>query len=126
MRRLAVLLVIVGHALVVSTGAAMAQAQSESLEMTADPDRVVLGETVTFTITKTNPLPSDHPQPDATGSLGTSCRQAWSSSRLPLARAPVPCTAGRNWACRTTPQTDTTQRSSNATWEASRPEAQPR
>jgi uncharacterized repeat protein (TIGR01451 family) len=62
MRRLAVLSVIVGHVLVVSTGAAMAQAQSASLEMTADSDRVVLGEPATFTITKTNPLPSDHPQ----------------------------------------------------------------
>ena len=62
MRRLAVLSVIVGHALVVSTGAAMAQAQSASLEMTADSDRVVLGEPATFTITKTNPLPSNHPQ----------------------------------------------------------------
>lgn len=62
MRRLAVLLVIVGSALVVSTGTAIAQTQSASLEMTADSDRVVLGETITFTITKTNPLPSDHPQ----------------------------------------------------------------
>ena len=62
MRRLAILFVIVGHALVVSTGTAIAQAQSGSLEMAADSDRVVLGEPVTFTITKTNPLPSDHPQ----------------------------------------------------------------
>ena len=62
MRKLAILFVIVGHALVVSTGTAMAQAQSASLEMRADSDRVVLGEPVTFTITKTNPLPSDHPQ----------------------------------------------------------------
>ncbi len=62
MRRLAILFVIVGHALVVSTGTAMAQAQSGSLEMAADSDRVVLGEPVTFTITKTNSLPSDHPQ----------------------------------------------------------------
>ncbi len=62
MRRLTVLLVIVGSALVVSTGTAIAQTQSASLEMTADSDRVVLGETITFTITKTNPLPSDHPQ----------------------------------------------------------------
>jgi uncharacterized repeat protein (TIGR01451 family) len=62
MRRLAALLVIVGSALVVSTGTAIAQTQSASLEMTADSDRVVLGETITFTITKTNPLPSDHPQ----------------------------------------------------------------
>jgi uncharacterized repeat protein (TIGR01451 family) len=62
MRHLTVLLVIIGHALVVGTGTAMAQAQSASLEMTTASDRVVLGETVTFTITKTNPLPSDHPQ----------------------------------------------------------------
>ena len=62
MRQLAILFVIVGHALVVSTGTAMAQAQSASLEMRADSDRAVLGEPVTFTITKTNPLPSDHPQ----------------------------------------------------------------
>ena len=62
MRRLAILFVIVGHALVVSTGTVIAQAQSGSLEMAADSDRVVLGEPVTFTITKTNPLPSDHPQ----------------------------------------------------------------
>ena len=62
MRRLAVLLVIVGSALVVSTGTAIAQTQSASLEMTADSDRIALGETVTFKITKTNPLPSEHPQ----------------------------------------------------------------
>ncbi len=62
MRRLAALLVIVGSALVVSTGTAIAQTQSASLEMTPDSGRVVLGETVTFTITKTNPLPSDYPQ----------------------------------------------------------------
>jgi uncharacterized repeat protein (TIGR01451 family) len=62
MRRLAILFVIVGHALVVSASTAMAQVQSGSLEMAADSDRVVLGEPVTFTITKTNPLPSDHPQ----------------------------------------------------------------
>jgi uncharacterized repeat protein (TIGR01451 family) len=60
MRRLALLFVIVGHALVVSTGTAMAQ--SASLEMAANPNRVTLGEPVTFTITKTNPLPSGHPQ----------------------------------------------------------------
>jgi uncharacterized repeat protein (TIGR01451 family) len=62
MRRLAVLFVIVAHALVVSTSTAMAQAQSASLEMAANSNRVVLGEPVTFTITKTNPLSSDHPQ----------------------------------------------------------------
>jgi uncharacterized repeat protein (TIGR01451 family) len=62
MRRLALLFVLVGHALVVSTGTAMAQAQSASLEMAASSDRAVLGEPVTFTITKTNTLPSDHPQ----------------------------------------------------------------
>ena len=62
MRRLAVLFVIVGHALIVSTGTAMAQVQSASLEMMADSDRVALGEPITFSITKTNPLPSDHPQ----------------------------------------------------------------
>jgi hypothetical protein len=124
MRRLAVLSVIVGHALVVSTGAAMAQAQSASLEMTADSDRVVLGKRPPSRSRRPIPcLPATH-RPDATGSLGTSCRQAWSSSQLPLARDPVPCTAGRNWACRTTPQTDTTQTLSNATWEASHPEAQ--
>src|SRR4051812_1883140 len=63
MRRLAILFVIVGHALVVfSTGTAMAQTRSASLEMAANSNRVVLGEPVTFTITKTNPLLSDHPQ----------------------------------------------------------------
>ena len=35
------------------------QAQSASLEMAARSDRVTLGEPVTFTITKTNLLPSD-------------------------------------------------------------------
>ncbi len=54
--------VIVAHALVVSTSTAIAQAQSASLEMAANSKRVVIGEPVTFTITKTNPLPSDHPQ----------------------------------------------------------------
>ncbi len=62
MRRLTILFVIVGHALVFSTSTVMAQAQSGSLEMVADSNRVVLGEPVTFTITKTNSLPSDHPQ----------------------------------------------------------------
>ena len=62
MRRLAVLFVIVGHALIVSTGTAMAQVQSASLEMMADSDRVALGEPITFSFTKTNPLPLDHPQ----------------------------------------------------------------
>jgi uncharacterized repeat protein (TIGR01451 family) len=62
MRRLAILFVIVGHALVVSTGTAMAQTRSASLDMAVSSNRVVLGEPVTFTITKTNPLLSDHPQ----------------------------------------------------------------
>jgi uncharacterized repeat protein (TIGR01451 family) len=62
MRRLAILFVIVGHALIVGTGTATAQVQSASLTMVANSDRVLLGEPVTFTITKTNPLPSDHPQ----------------------------------------------------------------
>jgi uncharacterized repeat protein (TIGR01451 family) len=62
MRRLAILFVIVGHALLVGTGTATAQVQSASLTMVANSDRVLLGEPVTFTITKTNPLPSDHPQ----------------------------------------------------------------
>ena len=62
MRRLAVLFVIVGHTLIVSAGTAMAQVQSASLEMVADSDRVVLGEPVTFSITKTSSLPSDHSQ----------------------------------------------------------------
>src|SRR5215210_1699184 len=60
MRRLAVLFVIVGHTLIVSTGTAMAQ--GASMEMTANSNRVVIGEPVTFTITKTNPLLPDHPQ----------------------------------------------------------------
>jgi uncharacterized repeat protein (TIGR01451 family) len=62
MGRLAILFVIVGHALLVGTGTATAQVQSASLTMVANSDRVLLGEPVTFTITKTNPLPSDHPQ----------------------------------------------------------------
>ncbi len=67
MRRLAVLFVIVEHALVVSSGTAMAQAQSASLEMVANSNRVVLGEPVTFTITKTDPLlPTTH-KPDGIG-----------------------------------------------------------
>ena len=51
MRRLAILFAIVGYALVVSIGTAIAQAQSTSLKMTADSNRVVLGEPVTFNIT---------------------------------------------------------------------------
>lgn len=39
--------------------ASTAQAQSDSLKMMASSDRVALGEPVTFTITKTNLLPSD-------------------------------------------------------------------
>ena len=35
------------------------QTQSASLEMATRPNRVILGEPVTFTITKTNLLPSD-------------------------------------------------------------------
>lgn len=62
MRGLAVLFLIFVCALVVSTGTTMAQAQSASLEMAADSNKVGLGEPVTFTITKTNPLPPDHPQ----------------------------------------------------------------
>lgn len=62
MRRLAILFAIVGYALVVSIGTAIAQAQSTSLKMTADSNMAVPGEPVTFNITKINPLPSDHPQ----------------------------------------------------------------
>jgi uncharacterized repeat protein (TIGR01451 family) len=62
MRRLAIVIVIDGHVLVVSTGAAMAQAQSASLEIADDSNTIVLGGPVTFTIKKSNPLPSDHPQ----------------------------------------------------------------
>jgi uncharacterized repeat protein (TIGR01451 family) len=43
-------------------GTAMAQTRSASLEMAASSNRAALGEPVTFTITKTNPLLSDHPQ----------------------------------------------------------------
>lgn len=57
MKRLAPLFVAVGMALALTAGTA--SAQSASLEMTAHPDRAVLGEPVTFTITKTNTLPSD-------------------------------------------------------------------
>ncbi len=57
MRRLSSLFVAVSAVLALTTGAA--SAQSASLEMTAHPDRIVLGEPVTFTITKTNLLPSD-------------------------------------------------------------------
>jgi len=62
MRRLTILLVMIGQAMVISTGTAMAEAQSASLEMAANSNRIVLGESVTFTITKTNPLPSGHVQ----------------------------------------------------------------
>jgi hypothetical protein len=48
MRRLAALLVIVGSALVVSTGTAIAQTQSASLEMTADSVRDFLPAGVEF------------------------------------------------------------------------------
>lgn len=44
---------------VLEAGTAQAQVQSASLEMAASSDRVVLGEPVAFTITKTNLLPFD-------------------------------------------------------------------
>jgi uncharacterized repeat protein (TIGR01451 family) len=44
---------------ILAAGAAQAQVQSTSLLMTANPDSVAVGEPVTFTITKTNSLPSD-------------------------------------------------------------------
>ncbi|HKZ27671.1 MAG TPA: DUF11 domain-containing protein [Rubrobacteraceae bacterium] len=57
MRRSALLFALVGVGLILAAGTA--QAQSASLEMTAAPERIVPGEPVTFTITKTNLLPSD-------------------------------------------------------------------
>lgn len=57
MKRLVPFSVAVG--MVLALTAAMALAQSASLKMTARPGRAVLGEPVTFTITKTNMLPSD-------------------------------------------------------------------
>ena len=56
-RKIAVLALAMMVAVLLTAGTA--QAQSVSLKMTATPDRVVLGEPVTFTITKTNLLPSD-------------------------------------------------------------------
>ena len=126
MRRLAILFAIVGYALVVSIGAAIVQAQSTSLKMRADSNRVVLGDRSPSTPRRPTPCHPPTHRPGVIGSLGTSCQQTWSSSRLSLARDPVPLTAGRNWAYRTIPQTDMTQTLSNATWEASHPEAQPR
>ena len=40
--------------------AGTAQAQSAPMAMTANPDRIFVGDPVTFTITKTNVLPFDH------------------------------------------------------------------
>lgn len=57
MRRSALLFTVVGVGLIFMAGTA--QAQSASLEMTATPEMAVPGEPVTFTITKTNLLPSD-------------------------------------------------------------------
>lgn len=57
MRRSALLFALVGVGLILAAGTA--QAQSASLEMTATPERIVPGEPVTFTITKTNLVPSD-------------------------------------------------------------------
>ncbi len=61
MRRLASLLVVVGAVLALGAGAAQACAcgPPPPLIMTANPDAVAVGEPVTFTITKTNLLPSD-------------------------------------------------------------------
>lgn len=57
MKRLVPFFVAVGMVLALTAGTV--SAQSASLEMTVYPDRVVLGEPVTFIITKTNMLPSD-------------------------------------------------------------------
>ena len=57
MRRSALLFALVGVGLILAAGPV--QAQSASLEMTAAPERLVPGEPVTFTITKTNLVPSD-------------------------------------------------------------------
>ena len=60
MRRLASLLVVVGAVLALGAGAAQACACGPPpLAMTADPVSVAVGEPVTFTIGKTNVLPSD-------------------------------------------------------------------
>ena len=60
MRRLASVLVVVGAVLGSAAGAAQACACGPPpLFMTADPGSVAVGEPVTFTIGKTNVLPSD-------------------------------------------------------------------
>ena len=59
MRRSALLFAVVGVGLILTVGTARAHAQSASLEMTAAPERVLPGEPVSFTITKTNLVPSD-------------------------------------------------------------------
>lgn len=79
MRRSALLFAVVGVGLILA--ASTAQAQSASLEMTAAPERIVPGEPVTFTITKTNLVPSD-----LEWSIRDFCRRARSSSRRPPAR----------------------------------------
>jgi hypothetical protein len=79
MRRSALLFAVVGVGLILA--ASTAQAQSASLEMTAAPERIVPGEPVTFTITKTNLVPSD-----LEWSISHFCRRARSSYRRPLAR----------------------------------------
>jgi hypothetical protein len=56
-RRSASKFIVVGMALVLM--ASMVQTHRAFLEMAARPDRVTLGEPVTFTIRKTNLLPSD-------------------------------------------------------------------
>ncbi len=81
------LFVAVGMVLALKAGTAAAQ-QSASLEMTAHPDRVVLGEPDTFTITKTNMLPSD---------LARSVRDILPESVEFVSRLPVREPAPSSW-----------------------------